>query len=386
MVSSAFSATPKTGTPCNKKGVTQIVGKFQYSCILSKKKLVWSKGVELKSKLPITSPSNTPSPSIQPSINASSNPSPSPKQLSDFEKLLLLDSVIGKSLREFNYYPKLSLKTESKNEYIFSPNSDSNFQKFVRDVTNISFDYFAEFFTDTNSFPIVYGTDQDFEWTIDYLESHKMVEKWAREEFTKRLKQEGQQVNIGGSDTWGDNRNLIYIIRGINRSPVSEADYSFIAHEYTHAVQNYLAGKQSSFPCWSSEGAAQFFGNALSARNYSGKYLNMRYWTFQMVKDAPQNLNPWNYSDSQWLDALTRLEKRGDLCNYDARLSYGPGIVMTEIQIADKGVSALMEWWSAAKTSEGWRSAFKRIYGMNIETWYVEKAIPAIKSAYSENK
>ena len=386
MVSSAFSATPKTGTPCNKKGVTQIVGKFQYSCILSKKKLVWSKGVELKSKLPIISPSNTPSPSIQPSINASSNPSPSPKQLSDFEKLLLLDSVIGKSLREFNYYPKLSLKTESKNEYIFSPNSDLNFQKFVREVTNISFDYFAEFFTDTNSFPIVYGTDQDFEWTIDYLESHKMVEKWAREEFTKRLKQEGQQVNIGGSDTWGDNRNLIYIIRGINRSSVSEADYSFISHEYTHAVQNYLAGKQSTFPCWSSEGAAQFFGNALAARNYSGKYLNMRYWTFQMVKDAPQNLNPWHYSDSQWLDALTRLEKRGDLCNYDARLSYGPGIIMTEIQIADKGVSALMEWWSAAKTSEGWRSAFKRIYGMNVETWYVEKAIPAIKSAYSENK
>ena len=359
LTSAASAASIKSGSKCNSEGSTRISAGKKFVCEKKNGKLTWSSKKESKKA--------------------------TPKVRTRFEILADQETPQGRSLREFLKYPRSKTTLPSPVEYVFSPNSEPSYQNVIKGLVNTTFNYFSEFFKDSRKFPIVYASDDDFEWFIDYLTKNKLVNEWLPIEYRSRLKQEGVNVNIGGSDIWGDNQNQINILRGKKRPPVQEADRAFIAHEFTHAVQNYLAGGQSNMPCWTAEGAASFFGNAISARNYQGSYERMKYWNLQMVGDAEQKLFPWSYTDAQWLDAFKRLEKRGDLCAFEARISYGIGIAMTEIMVADKGVKTLMDWWATGNTSEGWRNGFERLYGINLDTWYQEKALPYVKETYAKN-
>lgn len=79
----AISATPpKTGAICSKAGITRNYDGKKYTCIKSGKKLVWNKGVTIKSAAPTsaqtTSPMPTPSPTPTPLPSPTNSPSPSP--------------------------------------------------------------------------------------------------------------------------------------------------------------------------------------------------------------------------------------------------------------------------------------------------------------------
>ena len=87
--SNAISAAPiKPGSSCSKVGkISEYKGK-KYTCIKKKKKLLWNKGVVIKSAAPapIPTPSPTPSvittptpmPSPTPSITLTPSPTPTP--------------------------------------------------------------------------------------------------------------------------------------------------------------------------------------------------------------------------------------------------------------------------------------------------------------------
>lgn len=360
-------SNPKQGAKCPSAGATRVYQGLKFTCVKRGKQLLWGKGV--------------------PVIRPAASPSPSPtatRQPSKLELLSQQNSIQGQALSEFLRFPKSAAEVTSPFEFVFSPNSDPAFQKLLKDLLDVSWGYFAEFYNDTRKFPIVYGTDEDFEWFMNYMETNRIAPPYMRSEYEARLQREGKQVNIGGSDTWDGDKNQINIVRGKFRNAPGEADFAFIAHEFTHALQNVRAGGQAAIPCWSAEGAAQFFGSAISARYFAGDFERMKYWTFQMVSEAPQRLDPWNFTDTQWLDTFTRLERRGDLCSYDARISYAPGFIMTELMIADRGIPTLMEWWSTGRSAEGWRAGFKRLYGMSVEDWYLQKALPAVKQAHRD--
>ena len=71
----AYSAIPpKAGSICSKLGITKSYQGKKFTCIKSGKKLVWSKGVVIKSPSPSPTPTPTPSPSPSPT----SSPSPTP--------------------------------------------------------------------------------------------------------------------------------------------------------------------------------------------------------------------------------------------------------------------------------------------------------------------
>lgn len=355
-------ASPKINTACSKEGIKKSINNQKLICRKSKNGLKWEK-VE-KSNINETVPK---------------------KIRTQFEILASQNNVTGKSLREFNLYSEKTTSKSSPAKYVFSPNSDSSYQEFIKAIIEKTFQYFAEDYKDTRDLPVVYGTVEDLEWLLDYLTANNLVDAWIPNEYREDVKRNGEKTNRGSSDVWGDGRNQINILRGNKNPKVGEADRAFIAHEFVHAVQNDIAGGQSNIPCWTAEGGASFFGNAISARYYQGDYIRMRYWNLQMVGDGQLKLYPWKYSDDQWIDSFKRLEKRGDLCSYDARISYGIGIAMTELMVADKGVKTLMEWWATGKTSEGWRNGFKRLYGYDLDTWYLEKALPYVKEVYAGN-
>lgn len=94
----SISATPpKAGAICNKAGVTKNSKGKKYTCIKSGKKLVWNKGVAIKTPTP------TPTPTSTPSVNQT--PSPSPKKTADIRavrerQLPLLESVFPSSVTQ----------------------------------------------------------------------------------------------------------------------------------------------------------------------------------------------------------------------------------------------------------------------------------------------
>ena len=67
------AASAKAGSACTKLGQNQVVNGYRYTCIKSGKKLIWDKGVRVKTLMPIPSPS--------PSTSTTITPSPSPLPL-----------------------------------------------------------------------------------------------------------------------------------------------------------------------------------------------------------------------------------------------------------------------------------------------------------------
>ena len=75
----AHSATPpKAGSVCSKQGLTKTYQGKKYTCIKSGKKLVWSKGVIIKSPSPTPTPTPSPSPTPTPTPTSTPTPTPTP--------------------------------------------------------------------------------------------------------------------------------------------------------------------------------------------------------------------------------------------------------------------------------------------------------------------
>lgn len=73
----ANSSNIKPGAICSKFGIQKVVGKLEFTCIKSGKKLVWNKGI-LKKITEIKSPTPAPSPRASSTPNPLTTPSPTP--------------------------------------------------------------------------------------------------------------------------------------------------------------------------------------------------------------------------------------------------------------------------------------------------------------------
>jgi len=73
---SAIAKTPKSGASCTKLGITKDYKAKKYTCIKSGKKLVWNKGVAIKTAAPAVAPTPTLSPTPTPTPIISPTPTP----------------------------------------------------------------------------------------------------------------------------------------------------------------------------------------------------------------------------------------------------------------------------------------------------------------------
>ena len=76
-VPAVHAKAPVAGTTCSKLNSTQVFQGKRFTCIKSGKKLVWNKGVAIKST-PKPSATTSPSPTATPSASVSESPSASP--------------------------------------------------------------------------------------------------------------------------------------------------------------------------------------------------------------------------------------------------------------------------------------------------------------------
>ena len=106
----SISATPpKAGAICSKAGITKNYNGKKFTCIKSDKKLVWNKGVALKTPTPSPTPTPTPTPTT--SVNSKPNTNPTSAsinlcELRETSNARQITGLISGFPRKETYFPK----------------------------------------------------------------------------------------------------------------------------------------------------------------------------------------------------------------------------------------------------------------------------------------
>jgi hypothetical protein len=157
----SHSAQIKSGTTCTKKGVTRIIDGKKYVCVLSGRKLIWSKAASVKPS-PSSSPSlpkPTTSASSAPSISPSATPEIRPPS-DDWANYPWIQNTIA--ISKIGREPKDKF-TISK--VFMSPNFDKAIADGLLEYTNIASTYWYQVGVRiTQPIEIAMFTEKDLEW------------------------------------------------------------------------------------------------------------------------------------------------------------------------------------------------------------------------------
>ena len=153
---------------------------------------------------------------------------------------------------------------------------------------------------------------------------------------------------------------------------------SVITHEFVHVVQIGLTkARNGRIPCWSTEGSAVFYGNAITAsksESPESEYSELRK-NWLAIFNLKKALS--GKSKTEILDLLKKSESDFRVCAEPLYVGYSTGFLMTEILIAEHGHEKFVQWWIKSRDND-WRKEFASLFGMEIDTFYTNVAIPYI--------
>jgi hypothetical protein len=219
----------KPGTNCKVAGQSVSEGSANYICTKTGKKLVWvAKAV---AKVPQT-------------------PLGSPIAMKAYEELKTAVS-------------KMNFSTSPNIRTIPTPGATSKLEGDIQNNLVFASTYFSDYLP--TKYPItawVIGSPQDLKW---YSASWRVAIPWQAENLIGR--QDGFSAQVGQSTD------------GSFALVITSPDQLTTFHEYTHAVQDYLANGKAGLPCWVREGMAEYESNAMMGRNsevaYKSAMLNL---------------------------------------------------------------------------------------------------------------
>mgnify|MGYP007046698824 CR=1 FL=1 len=375
-------AAVKAGAKCTKAGATSISAGKKYTCVKSGTKLVWNKGVAIKA-----APKPTPSPVFKPAEpTPTSPPSATPIPTTSQPAVPIPLTRREKALAEIKRVFEMNSNYQLPVKYIFSSDAPQNFAEMIKEVIPLSARFWSSEFKPTTEFPIVLGSPASVEWVNDEMKRYgHEIQVWTRETITKQ----GEKASRG--DVVNNSRGAItYYVIG------KEADRSiktgnellmrgFVAHEYVHAVAVSIIGdRQKGIPGWSVEGSANFYGFAIAALmaeqpNAAFEKVNtqnLRRSYYEQGALVPHSLN----KDDLYKAVITS-EKGGGgdgtTCAEPKILCYTAGALFTEVLVADYGHNKFVDWWKLSR-KKNWEIAFEEVYGIQIDKWYEEVAIPYV--------
>jgi len=364
---SAQKITP--GSTCKVLNQKVVYQSKTYTCIKSGKKLVWNKGVVVKL-------------AAKPTPTQSAVPIPSnrrEKALAEVKRVYDLNS---------SYQPTV--------KYIFASDAPQNFAELIKEVIPFASRFWSSEFKPTAEFPIILGSPASVEWVNNEMKRYgHEIPGWNREFIIK------QGENASRGDVVNNSRGTItYYVIGKEKDISIKAGNElsmrgFVAHEYVHAVAISIIGdRQKGIPGWAVEGSANFYGFAIAALMAEQPVVamnrvntgNLRRSYFEQGALIPHSLNKDDLHK-----AVVTSEKGGGgdgtTCAEPKILCYTAGALFTEVLVADYGHGKFVDWWKLSR-KKNWEVAFEEVYGIQIDKWYEEVAIPYViaesKSAIPE--
>jgi hypothetical protein len=225
-------------------------------------------------------------------------------------------------------------------------------------------------------FPVIYSGLEDKDWFLSRIEFYGHSSPVYRENLERRIKDEGDMVGLAGASD-ANGTFLMQFLQGNAKVKLDPLDYGTVPHEYTHIIQKYLTNKKSGYlPCWATEGGANVYANiivGLLLDDQGGNKYTIRNSSVRMsVLSNQYDLWSMNALDIAKLMALIEPDNARE-CTFPGRLGYSLGMLMSESLLIEFGHQKMLDWWKLS-ASTPWREAFKRTYGLEVSTWYTEKA------------
>ncbi len=373
----SISATPpKAGAICSKSGITKNYKGKKYTCVKNGKKLVWNKGVILKTPTPTVTVTANPTPA--PTVTITATPTPAPT---------LTVPATPSPAPTPSLTPTPS-PTPTVQKVVFTPWAEQ-FETAL--MTQTALDSTSAYFgkvTPNSDYEISIDpaiTSSDRAWitsTLDYangsfsnIQRERMKvflgtsHSWSKSTLTAANLWIGDPKGVypcsqGINDAYCAEKNLVLLIYSDVYSPNSQYRWDFgrrstPAHEVFHTIQFALAGPNVGgnsplhIPRWLMEGSANYFGFYVADRMGFDKY--------QTGRNQQVNTNP-AYKTSV------------PLIQYDNFTSdpYGIGQAASEYLIASIGFENFLNIWKFTKSESSFSLGFKRATGISVDDFYLK--------------
>jgi hypothetical protein len=360
---SISSAAVKAGATCKKEGqVSKKAGK-EYTCIKKGKKLVWSKGIVIKSAAPAV----TPTPTLTPAPIPTPTVTQPPKALTPLEKL---------NADIYQRYVLVQKSISPSFNFVRCPNANKDMAEITEKAYIDAYSFWVPIYKATakvnwllmseKDWDCWYETTATFEgpnpisrsWNVwnrnTGILGHCNVNSLAFCGYGTGVREGGMfaQYNLFGSDY------------KVAPTPLT------VHHETVHIYQsqlmsdNHLTSKANSAACWFIEGQANLFGAPIATKGDPTTYRNFE--INRLLKVYPRGSS---YTKEEWVDVFNTLKKPGDFC-FKNELGYSLGWFALEWTYLNYSIEEMHVFLEAMAKGLTWEQAIQQVLKMDEQTYY----------------
>ena len=369
------------GSTCKVLKQKVVYLKKTYTCTKSGKKLVWNKGVAIKS-----TPTPTPTPTPTSTLIPIATPTPTPTLFYgpafDTAKKFS-DSLSGVSIGS------------SRNIYIASPNLDISTFKFMIDTQEKFFHFWSsKGVLFQKPIKTYFFTELDRNWLLNTDAPRDcFIDNW----FTSQFKTQAD----GRTCQTADNRSVILFPTGsgfINQKDVfRNFGIQAAAHEIEHVVQNEGFNYQMPDPCWFREGLTTY--SVWIETSFDNSFVQMTslkkstlYFLMSSLKKSSIQVNGKSYNDwanEEWYELLNYhpanpicwgRNKDGTVVSNPINFGYAAGPFIVEKLYIDFGITETVEFIKRVGTLNNFETAFTQTFAISYKDWMIKTAIPWLLS------
>ena len=364
------SAATISGTKCAKQGATKTSANIKYTCIKSSKKLIWNKGVKIKTTpkpIPTLEPTVTPTPAPSATPTPSPTPSKTP-ELSISERWNALDQTASNVWKSAN---ALSIPNTHSNTFIWqtSDKADAGAVEEIKKRYDLSARWWAPIAKSANPLKILIANHNEANWICGI----KLPWLGTNQPDCAEIESNGRSdIPTAGQSQWQTRQIDMYQVK--NREEMNTFFfYGRIEHEFTHNIF-YAQGTnyQKSVPCWMTEGGAEFFGNLMAFGDNADLYIQVR-----NAKVYDRQLK--NQSAADWLNYINRADgtdnfsDQGDNCGPVRPEIYHHAILPNEFLHSKLGTEGFLKLMKEA-SSTSWSAAIQKTFNKPKSEIYQEMA------------
>ena len=286
-----------------------------------------------------------------------------------------LSATATKALQSINAQLKSASQSNLKIELALAMDSHKLFAELVPIIIREDAKFWSNFYDPKVVLPVAIALPGDSDWLNQNFAKYSYSLHPQR---YGQIKNQDKEQMIFDAEENPSTGAVLYFV--IDRDKAQQPAWvkSVITHEFVHVVQIGLTkARNGRIPCWSTEGSAVFYGNAITAsksESPESEYSELRK-NWLAIFNLKKALS--GKSKTEILDLLKKSESDFRVCAEPLFFGYSTGFLMTEILIAEHGHEKFVQWWIKSRDND-WRKEFASLFGMEIDTFYTNVAIPYI--------
>ncbi len=375
-VSLAISLTPLSansaqkivpGSSCKNENSQKTFANKKYTCIKKNEKLVWNKGVPVKSAAPKVTPTPTPSQTTTPIPTPTSTATPTPipsvtnANFAPWSTNIDSKSLSDQAQRNFLSWVKSREGVATRHTQVIQTNANASRISIMKKADDLGAKLFSSYFPQ-GSTTVIGATES---WTVEQLNKNGWNVSKCSDPYMSGvflcLEPDRRQGYVVTSDAT------------YNAAHPGADGGALLAHEYFHLVQFNLAKtapglpikypedpNSPRFPVWFSEGTADFVGFSVGALAQNATYWEGRSTMF--TYSPPE--------ESVNRNAISDYEIRSCCGNNTPTYPYHIGRVATEYIVASIGFQKMLDIFTDYATTKNFEKSFENVTGISKTVFY----------------